>query len=213
MSSQKAAALALFALACGSNRPEIPPELLVAPENCSPFDYPEAPYGTEPGAVASNSCFKGWSRPNETAHEADTLTDLSFGRYYDPAGDRYELLLVNSAALWCSACQVEHEELPGLNPGKEGVLDLFRAYVVAFPDLRMEVLDLLASGDKTVARVKATGTQEGEFMGLPPSGRAVEVQLIDIMRFEDGLVVEHWGVMDMLSMLQQLGAMPDGLPA
>jgi steroid delta-isomerase-like uncharacterized protein len=108
---------------------------------------------------------------------------------------------------------VEHEELPGLNPGKEGVLDLFRAYLVAFPDLRMEVLDLLASGDKTVARVKATGTQEGEFMGLPPSGRAVEVQLIDIMRFEDGLVVEHWGVMDMLSMLQQLGAVPDGLPA
>ena len=107
---------------------------------------------------------------------------------------------------------VEHEEVPGLSPTREGVLDLFRGHLVAFPDLRMEVLDLLASGDKTVARVKATGTQEGEFMGLPPSGRAVEVQLIDIMRFEDGLVAEHWGVMDMLSMLQQLGAVPDGLP-
>ena len=108
---------------------------------------------------------------------------------------------------------VEHEEVPGLSPSKEGVLELFRGYLVAFPDLRMEVLDLLASGDKTVARVKATGTQDGEFMGMPPSGRAVEVQLIDIMRFEDGLVVEHWGVMDMLAMLQQLGAVPDGLPA
>ncbi|MET0728676.1 MAG: ester cyclase [Acidimicrobiales bacterium] len=108
---------------------------------------------------------------------------------------------------------VEHEEVPGLSPTREGVLDLFRGYLVAFPDLRMEVLDLLASGDKTVARVKATGTHDGEFMGLPPSGRAVEVQLIDIMRFEDGLVVEHWGVMDMLGMLQQLGALPDGLPA
>ena len=107
---------------------------------------------------------------------------------------------------------VEHEEVPGLSPTREGVLDLFRGYLVAFPDLRMEVLDLLASGDKTVARVKATGTHDGEFMGLPPSGRAVEVQLIDIMRFEDGLVVEHWGVMDMLGMLQQLGALPDGLP-
>lgn len=108
---------------------------------------------------------------------------------------------------------VEHEEVPGLSPSKEGVLELFRGYLVAFPDLRMEVLDLLASGDKTVARVKATGTQDGEFMGMPPSGKAVEVQLIDIMRFEDGLVVEHWGVMDMLAMLQQLGAVPDGLPA
>src|SRR5262245_31131118 len=79
---------------------------------------------------------------------------------------------------------VEHEEVPGLSPTKEGVLDLFRGYLVAFPDLRMEVLDILASGEKTVARVKATGTHDGEFMGMPPSGRTVEVQLIDIMRFE-----------------------------
>ena len=109
---------------------------------------------------------------------------------------------------------VEHEEVPGLAPSKEGVLELFRGYRVAFPDLRMEVLDLLVDGDKTVARVKATGTHDGEFMGMPPSGRSVEVQLIDIMRFDDdGLVAEHWGVMDMLTMLQQLGAVPDGLPA
>jgi steroid delta-isomerase-like uncharacterized protein len=108
---------------------------------------------------------------------------------------------------------VEHEEVPGLAPTKEGVLDFFRGYLVAFPDLRMEVLDLVASGDKAVARVKATGTQDGEFMGMPPSGRSVEVELIDIMRFDDGLVVEHWGVMDMLAMLQQLGAVPDALEA
>jgi steroid delta-isomerase-like uncharacterized protein len=108
---------------------------------------------------------------------------------------------------------VEHEEVPGLAPTKEGVLDFFRGYLVAFPDLRMEVLYLVASGDKAVARVKATGTQDGEFMGMPPSGRSVEVELIDIMRFDDGLVVEHWGVMDMLAMLQQLGAVPDALEA
>ncbi len=108
---------------------------------------------------------------------------------------------------------VEHEEVPGLAPTKEGVLDFFRGYLVAFPDLRMEVLDLVASGDKAVARVKATGTQDGEFMGMPPSGRSVEVELIDIMRFDDGLVVEHGGVMDMLAMLQQLGAVPDALEA
>jgi steroid delta-isomerase-like uncharacterized protein len=108
---------------------------------------------------------------------------------------------------------VEHEEVPGLAPTKEGVLDFFRDYLVAFPDLRMEVLDLVASGDKAVARVKATGTQDGEFMGMPPSGRSVEVELIDIMRFDDDLVVEHWGVMDMLAMLQQLGAVPDALEA
>lgn len=109
---------------------------------------------------------------------------------------------------------IEHEELPGLAPTKEGVLELFRGYKAAFPDLRMDAEDILASGDKAVARVQATGTQTGEFMGMPASGKSVDIQLIDIMRFDDaGLVCEHWGVMDMLSMLQQLGAAPEGLPA
>ena len=108
---------------------------------------------------------------------------------------------------------VEHEDLPGLAQGKEGVLELFRMYRVAFPDLRMEADDVIAAGDKVVARVTATATQTGEFMGMPASGKAVEIQLIDIMRFDDaGMVCEHWGVMDMLSMLQQLGALPDGVP-
>jgi steroid delta-isomerase-like uncharacterized protein len=109
---------------------------------------------------------------------------------------------------------IEHEALPGLAPTKDGVMELFRAYLAAFPDLRMDAVEIIASGDKAVARVKASGTQNGEFMGMPPSGKAIEVQLIDIMRFDDaGLVCEHWGVIDMLSMLQQLGALSDSLPA
>ncbi len=113
-----------------------------------------------------------------------------------------------------SAAFVEHEELPGLAQGKDGVLELFRMYRTAFPDLHMEAADVIADGDKAVARVTASGTQHGDFMGLPPSGTRIAVQLIDIMRFDDeGLVCEHWGVMDMLSMLQQLGALPDGAPA
>jgi predicted ester cyclase len=73
---------------------------------------------------------------------------------------------------------------------------------------------VLASGDKTVARVRATGTHRGELMGIPPTGRHVDVQLIDIMKFDDsGLVREHWGVFDAMSMMQQLGVVPEGLPA
>lgn len=109
---------------------------------------------------------------------------------------------------------VEHEETPGLEPTKDGVKTFFRMYLAAFPDLRMEPQDVIASGDKAVARVRATGTHDGELMGMPATGRAVDVQLIDIMRFrEDGKVVEHWGVFDALTMMQQLGAVPDGPPA
>ena len=109
---------------------------------------------------------------------------------------------------------VEHEALPGLAPTRDGVMELFRTYRAAFPDLHMDALDIIASGDKTVTRVKASGTQHGEFMGMPPSGKSIEISMIDIMRFDDaGLMCEHWGVLDMLSMLQQLGAIPDVLPA
>jgi predicted ester cyclase len=66
-------------------------------------------------------------------------------------------------------------------------------YRAAFPNLRFDLEDVLASGDKVVTRARATGTHQGELMGIPPTGKDVDVQLIDIMRFdEDGLVAEHW---------------------
>ena len=109
---------------------------------------------------------------------------------------------------------VEHEETPGLEPTKEGVKQFFHMYRAAFPDLRMEPQDVLASGDKVVARARATGTNQGEFMGMPATGKSVDVQLIDIIRFgDDGLAREHWGVADQMRMLQQLGAIPEGPPA
>ena len=109
---------------------------------------------------------------------------------------------------------VEHEETPGLEPTKDGVMEFFRMYRAAFPNLLMEPQDVLASGDKVTIRTRATGTQQGEFMGLPASGKDVDVQLIDIIRFDgNGLAAEHWGVVDMVTMLQQLCAIPEGPPA
>lgn len=109
---------------------------------------------------------------------------------------------------------IEHEAAPGMEPTKEGVKQLFRMYRASFPDLRMDVEEVLPSGDKVVGRIRATGTHTGEaFMGLPASGKSVDVQLIDITRFDDdGLAREHWGVVDTLSMLQQLGAIPAMAP-
>jgi steroid delta-isomerase-like uncharacterized protein len=106
---------------------------------------------------------------------------------------------------------VEHEEMPGLAPTKQGVLDMFRMYRTAFPDMELRAEEVLVSGDTTVTRVKATGTHQGDLMGMPPTGKRIEVKLIDIMRFNDaGTVSEHWGIMDTFSMMQQLGAIPAG---
>jgi steroid delta-isomerase-like uncharacterized protein len=105
---------------------------------------------------------------------------------------------------------VEHEETPGLAPTKEGVLQFFKMYLAAFPDMRMEPQDILSSGQKVVARTRVTGTHKGELMGMPATGKRIDVQLIDILRFgDDGLAKEHWGVIDMLGMMQQLGVVPE----
>ncbi len=109
---------------------------------------------------------------------------------------------------------VEHSEVPGLPPTKAGVVQNFQILIRAFPNFRMDVQDVIASGDKAVARLRATGTHQGEFMGIPATGKSVAVDLIDITRFsDDGLAHEHWGVADFLALLQQLGAIPAGQAA
>jgi steroid delta-isomerase-like uncharacterized protein len=104
---------------------------------------------------------------------------------------------------------VEHEELPGFPPTKAGVVEYFRMLLAAFPDLRMVPEDVMGCGDKVVARAVVTGTHKGPFMGMAPTGKRVEVKLIDIIRFgDDGRAREHWGMTDQLAMMQQLGAIP-----
>jgi steroid delta-isomerase-like uncharacterized protein len=104
---------------------------------------------------------------------------------------------------------VEHEVTPGLAPTKDGVKEFFTAYIAAFPDLRFTTDDILPSGDKGVARVTITGTNSGDFMGMPATGKSVSIQAIDIIRFgDDGLAHEHWGVVDVMAMMQQLGVVP-----
>jgi steroid delta-isomerase-like uncharacterized protein len=105
----------------------------------------------------------------------------------------------------------DREDLPGFPPTKTGVIQYFRMLLAAFPDLRMVPEDVIASGDRVVARVRATGTHKGPFMGIAATGKRVEMNLIDIIRFDDdGRACEHWGIADQLAMMQQLGAIPAG---
>jgi steroid delta-isomerase-like uncharacterized protein len=108
---------------------------------------------------------------------------------------------------------IDHEEVPGLEPDKEGVKKFFAMFRAAFPDARMEPHEMLADGDLVSCRATFAGTQQGEFMGLPPTGRRIEINAIDILRVRDGQFVEHWGVMDAMTLMQQLGALPEKAPA
>ncbi len=79
----------------------------------------------------------------------------------------------------------------------------------AFPDWHSELHELVAEGDIVVERFTASGTQQGELMGVPPTGKTVSLPGINIFRLRDGLVVERWGRLDELGFLRQLGVVPD----
>jgi len=104
---------------------------------------------------------------------------------------------------------VEHEELPpGIPPGREAPKVLFTVLRSAFPDLKATIEHLIAEGDEVVLHMTWTGTHEGEFMGIPPTGKRISINVIDILGIAEGKFVEHWGVMDSMAMMQQLGVVP-----
>ena len=78
-------------------------------------------------------------------------------------------------------------------------------FVKAFPDLQLTVEDAVGEGDLVAQRIHFAGTHTGEFQGLPPTNKKVSFSGLELNRFEDGRVVEHWFQMDALSLLQQLG--------
>jgi len=94
--------------------------------------------------------------------------------------------------------------------GAQALKEVFTRLRRAFPDLHITVEDLIAEGDKVVGRNSVTGTHQGEYMGLPPTGKSVIYNEIFIFRFAGGRIAETWGVVDVFSQMKQLGAIPGG---
>lgn len=95
--------------------------------------------------------------------------------------------------------------LPEGLDGRDGYKQFIRSVRSAFPDIERETEDLIVEGNKVVDRHVARGTHEGEFMGVEPTGKEIETEAINILRFEDGQVVERWEQADTLGMMAQLG--------
>jgi steroid delta-isomerase-like uncharacterized protein len=93
-------------------------------------------------------------------------------------------------------------------PNLDGTKQFFTMFFTAFPDIQVTIHDQVAEGDKVWMRKTFKGTHQGEFMGIPPTGKHVEINVIDIHRVVDGKIIEHWAVADMLGLMQQLGAIP-----
>jgi steroid delta-isomerase-like uncharacterized protein len=101
---------------------------------------------------------------------------------------------------------VNHNPAFGHAPTREGYKQTIAQFRASFPDFHMVVEDVVAEGDKVVLRARASGTQQGPFGALPPTGRMVEFTLTGTVRVRDGQVVELWVNGDLLGLMQQLGA-------
>ena len=100
---------------------------------------------------------------------------------------------------------VDHNPSPGMTPDRNGIKQFFTVTFTAFPDFRSTLEDMVADGDKVVARFTARGTHKGEWMGIAPTGKQFAIPGISIHRIVDGKIVDNWVSMDMLGAMQQLG--------
>jgi predicted ester cyclase len=105
---------------------------------------------------------------------------------------------------------------PGYPPSKAGIKGLTAALRTAFPDMHATATTLVASNDgtQTFAQIETTGTNTGPYLGVPPSGRKIDLQIIESAKWKDGKMIEHWGVADNIALLTQMGFFPpDAAPS
>ena len=104
---------------------------------------------------------------------------------------------------------LSHEVPPEYPSGLKGWKLYFTDFRASFPDLHFQILDTIAEGDTVVCRCIMKGTHQGDFMGIPSTGKKINVDGVDIARFRDGKAVEHWAYYDELGMMRQLGVIAE----
>lgn len=106
---------------------------------------------------------------------------------------------------------VNHGAVP---PNRQGMRNRLERMLAAFPDVHVDVEDILVDGDKIAVRLQVTGTHEGNFMGIEPTGNPVDFRVCSILRVQEGRIVEQWDSADLFTVLLQTGGfeLPQGPP-
>ena len=101
---------------------------------------------------------------------------------------------------------LDHTPQPNMTPNKDGVRDLYHRLRAAFPDFRADIHWQAADGELVTTYKTYHGTHEGMFLGMAPTGRKIQFETVDVMRVRNGKITDHWGVANLFSLMQQLGA-------
>ena len=115
---------------------------------------------------------------------------------------------IDSAGQYAWDDVVEQVPLPGQGPGLDGLKHILRVFRAGFPDIYFAIEEQISEGDKVVSRFEWTGTHQGEFLGIPATGRPVRVWGIVIDRLEQGRIKETRILMDTMALMAQLGVIP-----
>ena len=113
---------------------------------------------------------------------------------------------IDRVAEFIQADIVDHSAYPGMPAGIEGVKMIFAAIRQAFPDHDARIVHQIAEGDLVATYKTLTGTHRGDFFGTPPTGKRATIRIMDFVRYANGKVAEHWGIVDIAGLMQQLGA-------
>jgi steroid delta-isomerase-like uncharacterized protein len=100
---------------------------------------------------------------------------------------------------------VDHSAPAGLPPDREGVKIQFSGFIAAMPDLKAVIHDQVADDEKVVTHKTLCGTHCGDLMGIPPTGKQLNIEVIDILRVRDGKITDHWNLVDQMGLMRQLG--------
>jgi steroid delta-isomerase-like uncharacterized protein len=125
-------------------------------------------------------------------------------QFVEEAQTRHNLSAVDN---YMSPDFVDHSVPPGLPPNREGVKMQFSMFFNALPDLHAIIHDQIADDDKVVTRKTLRGTHKGDLMGIPPTGKTVDIEVIDILRVQNGKITDHWNNVDRMGLMQQLGVL------
>lgn len=101
---------------------------------------------------------------------------------------------------------IDRDPAPDQGPGPEGFIKFFSMFRAAFPDLNITVDHMVTDDDNVAIAYTVTGTHQGNFLGVPATGRQISIRGMQIARFQEGQIVERWGSSDQLGILQQIGA-------
>ena len=90
--------------------------------------------------------------------------------------------------------------------GRENVKAYLQTFMTALPDLKLTVEDIFGEGDRVFSRARLQGTNTGEFNGMPPTGKSIDIAwIMNVCRVQDGKIIEEWEILDQLELLRQLG--------